>query len=180
MKIISKKDAILNNFVFYFTGKPCKHGHISERLVKGSSCRVCKNLYYQSRREKNREEYNLYCREKKRQNYSPEKRHKAYIDNIEKEMFYGAKRRAKIKNIIFTISKKDIIIPNCCPVLGIPLDRRDKQHTPTLDRIINENGYTKNNVQVISFKANTLKNNGTIEDFEKIIDYMKKNIEIKV
>jgi len=55
------------------------------------------------------------------------------------------------------------------------LDRRDKQHVPTLDRINNDLGYIKGNVEVISAKANRLKNNGTIEDFELILQYMKKN-----
>jgi hypothetical protein len=26
----------------YFTGKPCKHGHVADRLVRNSECVVCK------------------------------------------------------------------------------------------------------------------------------------------
>ena len=173
MKIITKKEAIENNKIFYFTGKPCVHGHISERLVKGGNCRECKNDYGSNYRDQNREKYNEYCRTKKKENYSTEKRRESYIKNLKGEMYQAAKTRAKNKNIPFTIDPNDVIIPDNCPVFGIPLDRRDKLHTPTLDRIDNKLGYVKNNIKVISAKANRLKNNGTIEDFEKILTYMK-------
>ena len=174
MDIISKKDAEVKNLVFYFTGKPCKYGHISERLVKGGSCRTCKNLASEKHRKENRTEYNEYCKKKKKESYSKEKRRQDYLKNINKEIFYAAKQRAKVKNIPFTISLDDVIIPERCPVFDIPLDSRNRYHAPTLDRIDNDLGYIKGNVDVISSKANRLKNNGSIEDFKKIIQYMEK------
>jgi hypothetical protein len=173
MQLITKKEAQQKKLTFYFTGKPCKHGHISERLVKGGSCRECKNLISKKIREKDREKYNEYCRKKKKEHYSTEKRREKYLNNIESELFYAAKNRAKNKNIDFTITIEDVIIPNKCPVFDIPLNNKDRLHAPTLDRIINELGYIKGNVQVISSKANRLKNNGTIEEFKKIIKYME-------
>ena len=173
MNIITKNEAKQKGLIFYFTGKPCKHNHISERLVKGGSCRACKNLTSEKKRNENRQEYNKYCREKKKESYSPEKRKKQYLKNIKNEMFFAAKQRAKIKNISFTITIEDVIIPENCPVLGIPLDHRDRLHAPSLDRIVNALGYIKGNVKVISSKANRLKNNGTIEEFKKIIEYME-------
>jgi hypothetical protein len=173
MDKISKKEAEQKGLIFYFTGKPCKHGHISERLVKGGACRTCKNLAGEIRRNENREEYNKYCREKKKQSYSTEKRREQYVKNIEKELFYGAKQRAKNKNIDFTITLEDVKIPEVCPVFGIKINLNERLTAPTLDRIDNSLGYIKGNVEVISSKANRLKNNGTIEEFEKIILYMK-------
>lgn len=64
-----------------------------------------------------------------------------------------------------------------CPVFGTPiivgspLENRD--NSPSLDKIIPALGYVKGNIRVISFKANTLKRDGHIEDFEKIIQYIK-------
>jgi hypothetical protein len=173
MDIITKKEAQKQNLTFYFTGKPCKHGHISERMVKGGSCRTCKNLTGEKHRKENREEYNKYCRQKKKESYTTEKRRSQYLKNIQKEMFFAAKHRAKIKNISFTIDLNDVIIPEKCPVLGIELNHKDRLHSPSLDRINNNLGYIKGNVKVISSKANRLKNNGTLEEFEKIIEYMK-------
>lgn len=43
MKIISRKDAKKIGLKFYFTGKPCKYGHISERRI-GSACLICENI----------------------------------------------------------------------------------------------------------------------------------------
>lgn len=43
MKIISRDDAIKLGLKNYFTGKPCKHGHISERQVANHVCVTCRN-----------------------------------------------------------------------------------------------------------------------------------------
>ena len=42
MQKITKQEAITAGLHKYFTGKPCKYGHISERLVSNSSCVECK------------------------------------------------------------------------------------------------------------------------------------------
>jgi len=43
MKIISKKEAQILGLKNYFTGLPCKRGHVAARLVKSGHCRVCAN-----------------------------------------------------------------------------------------------------------------------------------------
>lgn len=40
-KIISRKDAIANGLRHYFTGKPCKRGHIAQRRITSMRCVVC-------------------------------------------------------------------------------------------------------------------------------------------
>ena len=47
-----------------------------------------------------------------------------------------------------------------------------------LKKIDSSKGYIKGNIQVISFKANRLKNNGTIEEFKKIISYIETHQKI--
>tara|TARA_R100000687_G_C6400655_1_gene141701 strand:+ start:468 stop:800 length:333 start_codon:yes stop_codon:yes gene_type:complete len=49
MEIISRKDAKAKGLKRYFTGKPCKHGHVAERYVCGP-CVDCTS-------EKNKERY---------------------------------------------------------------------------------------------------------------------------
>ena len=55
MQIISCKDAKALGLKRYYTGKPCKHGHIAERHVTGG-CAVCANndqkRYYNQNPEK--------------------------------------------------------------------------------------------------------------------------------
>ena len=43
MLLVSYKEAVEQGLSNYFTGKPCKHGHIAERRVSGRCCIVCAN-----------------------------------------------------------------------------------------------------------------------------------------
>lgn len=79
----------------------------------------------------------------------------------------SAQNRANINNIPLSIVKEDIIIPERCPVLGILLRRNTGKaaaDSPTVDRLIPELGYVKGNIQVISYKANKMKNNASVEE----------------
>jgi len=99
-------------------------------------------------------------------------------------MLNNAKRRANKKGLPFTIAKKNITIPERCPLLNIPLEwgsRGDYENTPSLDQIIVNKGYTPDNIRVISKKANSMKNSATKDEMKtfisNIVDYM--NIDIK-
>lgn len=92
-------------------------------------------------------------------------------------MYNRAKQRAKEKNLEFNINISDIIIPEFCPALGVPLIRakgKPDNNSPTLDRIDNSKGYVKGNIQVISHRANTLKSNGSLHELKKITQYMEE------
>ena len=41
MKIITRQQAIEQKLTRYFTGEPCKHGHISEKLLSNRTCIEC-------------------------------------------------------------------------------------------------------------------------------------------
>lgn len=43
MKVVSRKNAQELGLTRYFTGKPCKRGHVSERIVSTLTCVSCKN-----------------------------------------------------------------------------------------------------------------------------------------
>jgi len=59
MEIITKKEARAKGLNFYFTGKPCKNGHVSPRYVNGSgNCLECNRVKdFPESREKQRKEY---------------------------------------------------------------------------------------------------------------------------
>lgn len=90
-------------------------------------------------------------------------------------MWYQASKRAAERGLPFTIQLEDIKIPDICPLLGIKLvrDFSDRSSAPSLDRVIPELGYTKENIRVISMKANTMKRDLSIEFIEKLLVYMK-------
>lgn len=80
----------------------------------------------------------------------------------ESKMLRRAKCRAKERNIDFNIEKEDIVIPEYCPILKIPIvyhsgSSGGKINSPALDRIDNSKGYVKGNVIVISHLANMMK-----------------------
>ena len=86
-------------------------------------------------------------------------------------MFLSAKKRAQRKGIEFTITKEDIIIPETCPVFGIPLEfgkLKHRMNSPSLDRIDNSKGYTPDNIWIISYRANSIKYDATVEEIKLV------------
>ena len=96
-----------------------------------------------------------------------------------RHMVNWARKRAKDKGLEFSITHEDILIPEICPVLGIPLFRVGGVKTansPSLDRIDNSKGYIPGNVMVISYRANQLKNDASIEELLLIVKYMENSL----
>lgn len=97
--------------------------------------------------------------------------------NYVKLMLVAARYRAKVQNVPFRLREADIYIPFECPILGIELapgvDGIRSANSPSLDRIIPELGYVPDNVRVISWRANSLKRDGTAEEFERIAAYIR-------
>lgn len=88
----------------------------------------------------------------------------------------NSKRRARARGIDHTIGVGDITLPERCPILGCVLARnRGKlsKDSPSLDRVDNSKGYIPGNVRVISFWANTLKDNLTADQIERLYKYVK-------
>jgi len=93
--------------------------------------------------------------------------------SIESRLLHNAKVRAIKKGMVFDIDINDIIIQNECPVLKKPYIRHTDM-APSLDRIDNSKGYIKGNVVVMSVRANRLKGDYTIDEFESIISFLKE------
>lgn len=95
---------------------------------------------------------------------------------LEKWIWHSAKNRARITGVPFSISESDIAVPVRCPVLGIDMRRHKgvpQDDSYSLDRIDNTKGYVPGNVQVISRRANRLKNDATIEELESLVAHLK-------
>ena len=100
----------------------------------------------------------------------------------ENRLLNSARARAKKSGIPFALKVEDIVIPLTCPVLGIPLKRGNgKLHdnSPTLDRLIDGNGYVPENITVMSYRANRIKNNGTAEEHLKIYEWINSMLQYK-
>jgi hypothetical protein len=99
----------------------------------------------------------------------------------EYKLWLQAKRRSREDGVVFNIMPEDIIIPEYCPVFidtkliqgsGVVTDS-----SPSLDRLIPELGYVKNNIRVISFKANTIKQNATAEELYLVADWLDRELK---
>lgn len=83
------------------------------------------------------------------------------------KLWSTAKNRALKAGVEFNIELSDVVVPATCPILGIPLvvqSGKVGSNSPSLDRIHPDKGYTKGNVQVISYRANSMKSNATPQD----------------
>jgi hypothetical protein len=102
---------------------------------------------------------------------------KARERHPERNLVDRARQRAKRYDLPFNLDISDVTIPEKCPILGIklfPSKGGSSDNSPSLDKIVNERGYVKGNVRVISNRANTLKNNATAEELQLILDDIRR------
>ena len=84
-----------------------------------------------------------------------------------KSILQRAQKNAKNSNLEFNLETEDIYLPTHCKYLGVELlyNKIDalKENYFSIDRIDSSKGYVKDNIQIISRLANTMKNNATQE-----------------
>lgn len=100
--------------------------------------------------------------------------------DVRYNMWSSARDRSRRFGVPFEIEPADVIVPERCPVLGIILYRGTGKQTdfsPSLDRITPSLGYVKDNIMVISYRANRLKSNASISELSKVISYMQKHTQ---
>ena len=104
-------------------------------------------------------------------------------ENIESKLCTNASMRAKKRGIEFSISKKDIVLPEYCPILGLKLEMNvgtgagGKGNSYSLDRIDPTKGYIPGNIQVISHKANSMKLNASKEELLLFAEWIKRTYD---
>jgi hypothetical protein len=98
------------------------------------------------------------------------------------KMLRAMKRRSKTYGCDGSITAQDVVIPEYCPVLGIKLypsvgngvkTLNNFYHSPSIDRIDSRKGYSKENIQVISFRANCLKRDASLWEIRALVSYME-------
>ena len=158
----------------YFTGQPCKFGHIANRYSHNGQCTECGKKATENGRKK--PEYKIVARklyERKRKN------------EPEKIMFFSAIRRSKSRGVKCEITPQDIkdIWPqdNICPILGIEMIHNfdvsgsHSNYSPSLDSIDPSKGYVRGNIVICSFLANRIKNDVIDPNvFKKIATWLEK------
>lgn len=113
------------------------------------------------------------------------RQHPKYHHTWKGKIVARARARGRNKGLGGTIQVSDIHWPEYCPALGIKLFYPDSPkwlplggvcppNLATLDRWDSSIGYVPGNVHILSFRANTLKNDGLLEEHEKIVEYLRR------
>jgi len=137
-------------------------------------CKSCDNKRQKKRRvEKHTEmlEYGRQYQAKRRLDF-----------NYRLRMLLNAsKQRAELKNREHTITLQDIKdkypIDGKCPIFGIVLEFNStgfRDNSPSIDRIDSTKGYTPDNIQIISWKANSIKRNASLEELTLLVNYLNQ------
>lgn len=105
---------------------------------------------------------------------------KKHLSSPREKLLRSTKSNATTHGIEHTLLLEDIQIPSYCPVFGLPITLNgDRRTGASVDRVDASKGYVQGNIRVISMEANRLKSNGTIEQFEQILEYMRNNLPEK-
>jgi hypothetical protein len=107
---------------------------------------------------------------------------KRYAEMSESErkrrIFSSARGNASSKNREFSITMSDVVWNVYCPVLGIklnygkPTKGKLSWDSPSLDRADPGKGYIPGNVVVMSWRANHIKMDSTLQELRSLISYL--------
>ena len=151
---------------------------VNERRGHVSICAYCNDCYNANRRKRRADD-------PEHRDALESRRRRAIRRSPEKYIIIRARKRAKLKGYDFNIDESDIVIPKRCPLLGIELingigggtQGEMRSHFASLDRIDSSKGYVKGNVWVISYRANRLKTDATLEELELITKNLRKKLK---
>ena len=114
---------------------------------------------------------------------------KRYRVNPIPQLISGFRNRAKKQNVPFNLTVDDMkdLIKNAadiCPALGVKMEiaklyANDSNYSPSFDRIDPKKGYTKNNIVIISNRANRIKSDATVDEIRKVADFYEKLLKDK-
>ena len=172
----SRKDAKLIGVKKYYTGKECPNGHVAERRTDNGACVECqsfgrKKLYATGWRQKHNP-------------VTAAKKNKKWIEKNPKEHWIiravgRARKRAAQNGLDFSITFDDVekIFPDRCPIFGTEFNfignKKSRPESPSLDKIDPKKGYVVGNIEIISMKANVIKQNATSEELFKVAKWLK-------
>jgi hypothetical protein len=147
--------------------------------------RILQKKYRDENPEKYREERRAYNEKNKDKlkSYDEDR----MLNRPEYFLFSSARNRARKRNLEFTITEQDIKnLLNAtlvCPLRKSKFDRgtdgKPNDNSVSLDRINSSRGYVKDNIQIISYRANVIKSNIDLKTFEKIVNNFE-NLKLEI
>jgi hypothetical protein len=155
-----------------YVGQPCIHGHAGERWVRNNGCVEChvktkRVTTYEKRGRPRKNELFIGPPRPRRVTFKPETDIDRWIVRSK------SKKQGRRKSLSIEVYKN--LIVTHCPLLGVELSYAKysgniaPNNYATLDKIDPDKGYVLGNVQIVSFRANTLKNSATLEELKLIV-----------
>ena len=150
-----------------------ERGKITNSLWRKNNPEKAKEIRLRAEEKVRNDPEKLLAQRARKRNY----RHQ----NPEGALLHDTRRRAKSKGLVCTLTKDNLPrMGTHCPILGTAFARGIEAWragtSPALDRIDNTKGYTPDNVWFISHRANRLKGDGTLEEFEALVRALKDKI----
>lgn len=97
-----------------------------------------------------------------------EKQREKSQNNPLQRLFWNCKSSARRRGIEWKLDITDLVVPTHCPYLGMELKfvpgRGHQPSRPSIDRKDSSKGYTPDNIEIISMKANMMKQNATADE----------------
>jgi hypothetical protein len=170
-----------------YTGRPCINCGKTERYTRNKDCIACRIAAECRRVHKIRVERGLKKpgRPKKYPELvgpvKPRKKHDPKpVTEFEKWVYRSRhNKKATLRNKL-TYDMYMALYVTHCPLLGVELSysKYEGTHAPSnyasLDKIDPSKGYVEGNVQILSFRANTLKGHASLEELKIIVDNWTK------
>lgn len=153
---MERAEALALGLKRFSNGRPCKHGHITERMASCGTCCECRKPQKAKHYDKN-----------------PKRK---WAEGVVAGARYRMKQVGKRDQCTITVPYILSILPNECPVFGTKFvfkGNKVSSESATLDRLVPELGYVPGNIAIISMKANRIKNAYGSEDILKVGEWLK-------
>ena len=151
--------------------RSCVVCSLDMQVPNNSGKKYCPDCAKKRNKDKVKEWYHAQPRECRKK--AGERQALKKLKDISYRLYTRARARATQQNLEFDITPDDIIVPDVCPILHTPFTYKT-YYTASLDRIDSNRGYTKDNIQVMSHKANAMKNSASKEELIKFADWIYK------
>ena len=173
-----------------YQGAPCPKGHSGVRYVTSMDCVECRAFLkaMASRRKRSeRGPVKLGRKRKYPELIGPPKPTKKQLPKPITQFDFWVRRNRiqRSERRLLSIDYYQTIFVTHCPLLGIELTYENcgtksvPNNYATLDRIDPTKGYVEGNVQILSFRANTIKGDTTLEELRLIIKNWEKHLPVK-
>jgi hypothetical protein len=177
MVCIAKLEAKIIGEATYM-GSPCKKGHDGRRYTRNGDCFFCRRADSAKRRKPSGKKVG---RPRKYADFvgpiKPRKKHPPKYPKPVTEFDYwiGRIRRKNMERRLIPYEHYKSLYKTHCPLLEIELTYKNHEtknmpkNYATLDRIDPSLGYVVGNIQILSQRANTLKNDASLEELRMLI-----------